>query len=530
MAVVVSAPGKVLITGAYLVLERPNAGLVLSTSARFFAIVKPLYELPATESWLWSWADIKVLSPQLQKETSYKLCLRDFSLQKVSSDTGNTFVEQSVQAAVSAGKIIIGDDHDKKDAFQKLLLRAIVNIFAGLEITILGSNDFYSYRRQIEAACLPLVAKSLASLPQFSLITSNQPDAGNLDKSSWVPEVAKTGLGSSAAMTTAVVGATLVYLGIVKLPHNSGDVMNLEEMKSTLDIVHALSQTAHCAAQGKVGSGFDISAAVYGSQRYVRFSPTVISAAQEHHRASALQASGSYTLSAEAIKILLDEDWDCERQDYSLPSSLFLILGEPGFGGSHTPSMVGAVQKWRKKEAESADIIWKKLSFANIGVEEGFRDLKDLSLKHKDDYEDVLEDCRSEAVDQWQGLIRESDIRGKIVLALLKTRQAFEEVRCLLREMGEAAGVPIEPPSQRALLDETMNIRGVLFAGVPGAGGFDAVFAVVIGASTRDIVEKEWCSRGVMTLCVKEDPRGVQIEDSDPRDVVSLPLNSLTLN
>jgi phosphomevalonate kinase len=50
---VVSAPGKVLITGAYLVLERPNAGLVLSTSARFYAIVKPIHSDVAPDSWSW---------------------------------------------------------------------------------------------------------------------------------------------------------------------------------------------------------------------------------------------------------------------------------------------------------------------------------------------------------------------------------------------------------------------------------------------------------------------------------------------
>lgn len=31
-------------TGGYLVLERPNAGIVLSTNARFYAVVKPLYD------------------------------------------------------------------------------------------------------------------------------------------------------------------------------------------------------------------------------------------------------------------------------------------------------------------------------------------------------------------------------------------------------------------------------------------------------------------------------------------------------
>ena len=50
---VASAPGKVLITGGYLILERPNAGIVLSTNARFYAIVRPLHEEILPESWAW---------------------------------------------------------------------------------------------------------------------------------------------------------------------------------------------------------------------------------------------------------------------------------------------------------------------------------------------------------------------------------------------------------------------------------------------------------------------------------------------
>lgn len=50
---VASAPGKVLMTGGYLVLERPNAGLVLSTNARFYASVKPIYDDVKPEAWSW---------------------------------------------------------------------------------------------------------------------------------------------------------------------------------------------------------------------------------------------------------------------------------------------------------------------------------------------------------------------------------------------------------------------------------------------------------------------------------------------
>jgi phosphomevalonate kinase len=43
-----------------------------------------------------------------------------------------------------------------------------------------------------------------------------------------------------------------------------------------LGILHNCAQVAHCIAQGKVGSGFDVSTAVYGSQQYCKFSEHVI--------------------------------------------------------------------------------------------------------------------------------------------------------------------------------------------------------------------------------------------------------------
>ena len=49
---------------------------------------------------------------------------------------------------------------------------------------------------------------------------------------------------------------------------------NQKTTKADLDLVHNLAQFCHCIAQGsavayhlgKIGSGFDVSAAVYGSQ------------------------------------------------------------------------------------------------------------------------------------------------------------------------------------------------------------------------------------------------------------------------
>uniref|UniRef100_A0A0A0LJZ3 phosphomevalonate kinase n=1 Tax=Cucumis sativus TaxID=3659 RepID=A0A0A0LJZ3_CUCSA len=433
MAVVASAPGKVLMTGGYLVLEKPNAGLVLSTNARFYAIVKPIYEEIKPDSWAWSWTDIKLTSPQLLRESIYKLSLKNQSLESVSpSQSRNPFVERAVEYCVAAASAKFVDK-DNKNALHKLLLQ-------GLDITILGCNEFYSYRSQIEARGLPLTSESLASLPPFSSITFN--DEESLGKNC-KPEVAKTGLGSSAAMTAAVVAALLNYLGVVNLSLLTGD----QEQRGSagLDLVHIIAQSAHCIAQGKVGSGFDVSSAVYGSQRYVRFSPEVLSSAQAAKNGIPIE---------EVIVDILNQKWDHERTKFSLPPLMTLVLGEPGVGGSSTPSM------WIHQATEPS--------------------------------------------------------QQAIIKALLGARNAMLQIRHHMRSMGEAAGVPIEPDSQTKLLDATMNMEGVLLAGVPGAGGFDAVFAVTLGDSTSNVT-KSWSSLDILALLVREDPRGVALESCDPR-------------
>ncbi|KAL4575097.1 hypothetical protein LXL04_021938 [Taraxacum kok-saghyz] len=154
-----------------------------------------------------------------------------------------------------------------------------------------------------------LTPESLASLPPFTSITFNSIHSNRESNSK--PEVAKTGLGSSAAMTTAVVAALLSYLGVVNLSSDSG------AHQENLDVVHIIAQMAHCMAQGKVGSGFDVSSAVYGSHRYVRFSPQLISSSQDALRFMPLE---------EVVGGVLKGKWDHERTKFSLPPLMNLWI------------------------------------------------------------------------------------------------------------------------------------------------------------------------------------------------------------
>ncbi|KAJ8568181.1 hypothetical protein K7X08_020903 [Anisodus acutangulus] len=108
-------------------------------------------------------------------------------------------------------------------------------------------------------------------------------------------------------MTTAVVAALLHYLGVVNLSSLDEDQLRGKKDIVDLDVVHVIAQTAHCIAQGKVGSGFDVSSAVYGSQRYIRFSPEVLSSAQN---------AGMATPLTEVIDDVLRAKWDHEKTKF----------------------------------------------------------------------------------------------------------------------------------------------------------------------------------------------------------------------
>lgn len=97
---------------------------------------------------------------------------------------------------------------------------------------------------------------SLSKIPAFS------------SQNVHLADVHKTGLGSSAALITSLVTSLLLQFSIIT-PENFS-----EGTSEQRNLAHNLAQFVHCLAQGKVGSGFDVSAAVFGSQLYTRFDPS----------------------------------------------------------------------------------------------------------------------------------------------------------------------------------------------------------------------------------------------------------------
>lgn len=134
------------------------------------------------------------------------------------------------------------------------------------------------------------------------------------------PVVAKTGMGSSAAMTTSLVASLLEFFQVINLENGS---------HRDLEILHNLAQLAHAIAQGKIGSGFDVSSAVYGTQVYERFDPSILNAC--------LPSDVSSRTIYETV--MNQSAWNQVIHPFSLPPGLDLMMGDV-CGGSSSTSMV----------------------------------------------------------------------------------------------------------------------------------------------------------------------------------------------
>lgn len=288
---------------------------------------------------------------------------------------------------------------------------AASNSFGSLSVTILADNDYYSET----AASMNLHTSPGLRFKKFGVR---------------LHEAHKTGLGSSAALVTALVSALVIHRTV----HPESITKNRVKL-------HNLAQATHCAAQGKIGSGFDVAAAIYGSCIYRRFSPSVL---------EGLGDIGSPQFEERLFAVVENvgaERWDaqCREIGNRLPRGLQLVLCDVDCG-SQTPGMVKKVLAWREENREEANNMWDTLQRQNDSL---YRELQRLA--------------HDEGQERDFGVVRD------IILGC----------RGLIQEMTAQSQVPIEPKVQTELLDSLCKIDGVVGGVVPGAGGYDAVALLV---------------------------------------------------
>ncbi|KAJ1977360.1 phosphomevalonate kinase [Dimargaris verticillata] len=489
---IVSAPGKVLLAGGYLVLDRQHQGLVIGANARFYSLVQSRSATPLASEAVAGLPSgfsvpIRIRSPQfLGASWSYELSCASATRQCTlrSQDTKrNPFVEIVLYYTFNLAS------HYLNDAALCPLLGQ------GFDITILGDNDFYSQRQSLAERGLLATTEALRQLPAFN------PTGTTLGA------VHKTGLGSSAALVTSLVCALLLHFGLDKQGPVKATKQPLRSPEF-LTWVHNVAQFCHCLAQGKIGSGFDVSAAVYGSHVYQRFSPTVLEPIMPAN-ANVLDAPAVDSVALMHILAPTATAWDNLVSPIALPPGFTMMLADVD-AGSHTPSMVSKVLAWRKTNPTEAQRIWNALGGLNQTLVGLFNCLQQLASEDATSYRVAIAQCAGFPAAQWkmQATTATAKVQS-IITAIANVTQTFEKIRAHLRAVGEHADVPIEPPQQTALLDCCMDLPGVVMAGVPG------------GEQASVAVETLWCNwqgLAVSPLLVHESSQGLQCyADTDPQ-------------
>jgi len=581
--VVVSAPGKVLLAGGYVVLEPFNAGLVVGLDRRFYAAAeleqhrrRQRLDVAAAGSATAGDEDdededdddedvededddylpITVSSPQFRREWRYvyrygtgelvvaeEAAAEDVAVVVTSSSSAAAACSES-ESCDNKGSDNNDGNEDGNPFIEKTLRVALLYVAAaaasgkgcrlrrlrgrrdgdgdgdgdggvrGLRITIKADNDFYGLVPHLMERGLDRTVESIELLPRFLPVTTTTASAsasarsaetasgkgkggnddGNNNNNAGGGSVMKTGLGSSACLVTSVVAA--VYYAAFGTDENDGNG------DGDIRVVSNLAQLCHCYAQGKVGSGFDVSAACYGSHVYRRFSKqTLVGLLEQLDTPSDADSSSLNRLQTDLTSLVESRLWSegCVQRPIRVPSLLQVMLADVAAGGSESPGMARKVLEWKKKKTAASTSEdrshWDELVSVNARIVSLFQQIEtEWASTTAGVKKQTVQRLASLKADEWKDKDAASTTASSLITTLLwELRLAFLASRKHLKAMGDAVGVPIEPDVQTRLADATMEIPGVLAALVPGAGGYDAMACVYVNTpEVRSGIGRFW--------------------------------------
>jgi mevalonate kinase len=302
----VSAPGKILLAGGYLVLESPNVGVVLAVNKRFYCTTQCKYannknhevkknDGRNTDNSSNNTILLIVTSPQFDNMTwKYRYHVPTMQLTTYNDHDDmvvarNDLIEKTLAVALlaliprtTAAPSVSSSSVNHHDAAADLLPFEIA-------MAIHGDNDFYSLVPHLQAAQLPRTWHGIQQLASFlPVVVVQKKDSGDssINSNRSGSKVLKTGLGSSACLVTSLVASlSLVFQQQQQqqppsptptpTPSSRKQKQQQQEPQQKLlqlstNEIFALAQICHSHAQGKIGSGFDVAAACYGSCLYQR--------------------------------------------------------------------------------------------------------------------------------------------------------------------------------------------------------------------------------------------------------------------
>ena len=254
-------------------------------------------------------------------------------------------------------------------------------------------------------------------------------------------KIAKSGLGSSAAVTVAAIAAILKAY---------------ELDKSENDALHKLAQLAHSIATGKVGSGFDIAAAAHGTILYSRYSPDIVKGFPANY-------------SNKDLLEIVEKKWDYEIEKFNMPDIFTLVFANFIDEGMITTAAIGSVSKFKEKNPDKYGELMKKINEENEKAIVALR-----SLDYREDVEKNVN----------------------------RFRDAFNKGRILTKQLGVLSQVSIEDDDLTRLIEESV-LNGACVAKLPGAGGRDSIAALCLDRDDQKLIGFWNSKKSISVLNIK---------------------------
>lgn len=351
------AYGKCLVVGGYAILYEGQPGLVVASPHYFLTTFAEIHRVHGEGP---KKLEVVVRTPQFPNDIAYNVRW-NIATRSPELVSGNPFIDAAICNTLFAATI---HDSDTSQFPSKLVL--VVNQTSG-----------FIRKKHM------LIDNDDSVFPLYNCCVS---------------KAEKTGLGSSSALMSSLVGVLLKNLTQLKD----------EKLLVTTELV---SQLANNQAQAKQGSGFDICAAVYGTHRFLRMDPKKLTEA-----AKVLHSNSTELSLRDFIEMYGRKEKPASFEIVGLQLALLEFAK-----GTDTRIAVKQVVGWLDDNPDS------KFNF----------------LGNSTKFVDGIENCLKK--------------RERSELAEL-----CREYRKMMKKLGEKCGVEIEPNESSPILDMLMQLGAIL--------------------------------------------------------------------
>lgn len=152
-------------------------------------------------------------------------------------------------------------------------------------------------------------------------------------------------------MTVGFTSAWFMVSAFTNIPLTVGvlEQIDVEFMsEQNLEMIHLICQISNAFIQNKIGSGFDIACAIYGSQIYRRFTnKTLIMELVDFIKST--QTFDQNKIINKLIEIR--ETFDYEFESFTLPENIQINMVDVN-SGSDTKVLVSKVLEWEKSQSQ----------------------------------------------------------------------------------------------------------------------------------------------------------------------------------